>query len=223
MQRLCICTDSSLSVCAWLPVRSETSFPHRQAPPLRAATPLTPPPIFARSSAPRSSRSPCRKWRSTPGGSDARGVQARPGAGGFGQDGWLYRSVRGLGGPGAAVGSWVLCPGVGMPHEGRPDLLSLGRGELSIAGASGAGWRSLPMGRKGSGRTAGLGSAPGTVPPVCRAATPPWEPGLRRQWGEKVPRFWESAWWGGEEKTAKRQEGVDVCACREWRGCCQPW
>lgn len=152
-------------------------------------------------------------------------VACRPGParGGFGQDGWLYRSVRGLGGPGAAVGSWVLCLGVGMPYEGRPDLLSLGRGELSITGASGTGWRSLPMGRKGSGRTAGLGSAPGTVPPVCRAATPPWDPGLRRQWGEKVPRFWESPWWGGEEKTAKRQEGVDVCACREWRGCCQPW
>lgn len=67
-------------------------------------------------------------------------MQARPGAGGFGQDGWLHRSVRGLGGPGAAAGSWVLCPGVGTPYEGRTDLLFRGRGELSVTGESGAGW-----------------------------------------------------------------------------------
>lgn len=140
------------------------------------------------------------------GGSDARGVQARPGAGGFGQDGWLHRSVRGLCGPGTAAGSWVLCLGVGTPREGRTDLLFRGRGELSVAGASGG------LFRWGERETA---APPGWARPRGRSLL---SVGLRRRrksltWGVSGERKYPDSGnrSGGVEKTVLRGRKGWMC------------
>lgn len=162
------------------------------APPRRSRPPplLRPaPPCLARARlrAPEL-RLPCGKWRAASSGSDARRVQARTGGGGLDKMAGSTGLWGGLGGPGAGAGKWGVGLALGRrPHRSRRGLPSRGGGR---AASDGSGEEvCADRGEKGSYRGAGPGYAPGTILPVCRAATPLWEPGLRGGWvvGERAP------------------------------------